>query len=172
MSEAESNTSGPFNRVGIADLLFFEKTITYTPKVTRIKILESDRLCFISIGKCGKFKSPFAKFAGLSEIQFWFRYLPLRADEISDFSELFSKFSRGRRGTKIKDVLPCNIFQIIMKTIPMHATIVISCVMKRGINFWFWKRLNENWDNNMTITSQWRESYCRTITRARKINSK
>ena len=96
----------------------------------------------------------------------------VRAVEISDFSELFSKFSSGHRGTKIKDVLPCNIFQIIVKTIPMHTTIVISCVMKRGINFWFWRRLNENWDNNMTTTSQWRESYCRTITRARKINSK
>ena len=35
LSDAEDNTFGPLNRAGIADLLFFEKKISNSPKVPR-----------------------------------------------------------------------------------------------------------------------------------------
>ena len=61
LSDEEVNTSGPFNRGGIADLPFVENTISNPQKVSRGKFLGSDGLFpFISICKFGSFKNPFA----------------------------------------------------------------------------------------------------------------
>ena len=46
---------------------FVESTISNSPKVTRAKSLEHDRLlCFISVTKFGSFKNPFAIITSLS----------------------------------------------------------------------------------------------------------
>ena len=46
-------------------------------------------------------------------------------------------------------MLPQNIFQVIMKPIPINREIVKSCTMKKGIPFWVWRKVNGNQDNNM-----------------------
>ena len=45
-------------------------------------------------------------------------------------------------------ILPWNISQMIMKSIPISTRIVISNVMKWGIPLWIWWKVNGNWDNN------------------------
>ena len=42
LSNAEDNTSGPWNRGGIADLPFLRTLLAISPKVPRAKFLESD----------------------------------------------------------------------------------------------------------------------------------
>ena len=41
-------------------------------------------------------------------------------------------------------------------------------MMKQGIPFLDWLKVNGNWENNMIKISQWRESHCRTNTNIRK----
>ena len=79
-----------------------------------------------------------------------------------------TKFTSSSRSTEFKDILPWNISQMIMKTIPINTRIVISHAMKRGIWFWVWWKVNGNWDSNMIKISQCRESHCRTNTSIRK----
>ena len=54
------------------------------------------------------------------------------------------------------EALPWNISQMITKTIPISMRTVISYVMKGGISFWVYCKVNRNWDNNMIIISIWR----------------
>ena len=68
-----------------------------------------------------------------------------------------TKFTSSSRSTNLKDILPWNISQMIMKTIPISTRIVISYAMKWGILLWNWWKVNGNWDNNMIKISQWRE---------------
>ena len=79
-----------------------------------------------------------------------------------------TKFTSSSRSTELKDILPCNIPQMITKTIPISMSIVISYAMKLGIPLWIWWKVNRNWDNNMIRISQWRESHCRTNTSIRR----
>ena len=59
------------------------------------------------------------------------------------------------RSTEFKDILPCNISQMITKTISV------------SIPFWIWWKVNGNQDNS-TRVSKWRESHCRTNTSIRR----
>ena len=70
----------------------------------------------------------------------------------------------------LKMFLLWNIFQMITKTVPISTRIVISYVIKRGIPFCVWWKVNGNWDSNIRF-SQWRESHCRTNTRIRRNKS-
>ena len=79
----------------------------------------------------------------------------------------FPKFT-STRSTEFKDIFPWNISQITMKTIPVSTRIVISYTMKRGTTFWLWRKVNENWDNNMIRISQWIQSQSRANTSASK----
>ena len=54
-----------------------------------------------------------------------------------------TKFTSSSRSTKLKDILPWNISQMIMKTIPISTRIVISYAMKWGIPFEFIGKLME-----------------------------
>ena len=72
------------------------------------------------------------------------------------------KFTSSSRSPEFKDILPWNISQIIMKTIPISTRIVTKNVMKRGIALWMWCKVKVNWDDNTIRVSQWRESDCRT----------
>ena len=83
-----------------------------------------------------------------------------------------TKFTSSSRSTEFKDILPWNISQMIIKTIPISMRIVISCAMKQGILFWIWWKVNGTWDNNMVRISQWRQSHCRTNTSVRRNKSK
>ena len=80
---------------------------------------------------------------------------------------LLTKFASSSRSTKFKDILLCNISQMITKTIPISTRIVISYAMKRGIPLWIWWKVSGNWDNNMIRISQWKEIHCRTNTNVR-----
>ena len=83
-----------------------------------------------------------------------------------------TKFTRSRRSTELKHILPWNISQMIMKTIAITMRIVISYVMKQGIPLWILWKVNRYWDKNMMRNSQWRESHCRTNTSIRRKKSK
>ena len=63
-----------------------------------------------------------------------------------------------------KNILPRNISQMIMMTIPISTRIVISPTLKRGILFCVYWKVNGNLGNNMIRISQWRKSHCRTNT--------
>ena len=87
---------------------------------------------------------------------------------ISSNLNLLTKFTSSSRSTKLKDILPWNISQMITKTIPISTRIVISYVMKQGIPLWISWKVNGNWDNNMIRILQWGESHCRTNTSVRR----
>ena len=74
---------------------------------------------------------------------------------------LLRTFTSSSRSTDFKDILPWNISQTIMKTIPISTRIVISYAMKRGIRFWVCWKVNGNWDNNMVRTFCRKKTNCR-----------
>ena len=80
---------------------------------------------------------------------------------ISSNLNSLTKFTSSR--LVLKDVLPWNISQMITKTVPISMRIVIIYVMKQGILFWIWWKVNRNWGNMIRI-SHWRENHCRTTT--------
>ena len=45
-----------------------------------------------------------------------------------------TKFTSSSRSTESKDILPWNISQMIMETVPINTRIVISYVMKQDIH--------------------------------------
>ena len=73
-----------------------------------------------------------------------------------------TKFTSSRRSTEFKDILPWNILQMTMKTIPINTLIIISYAMKLGIPFWDYWKVNGNWGNSMIRISLWMESHWRT----------
>ena len=79
-----------------------------------------------------------------------------------------TKFTSSSRSTKVKDILPWNISQMITKIIPISTRIAISYAMKWGIPLWISSKVIGNWDNNMIRISQSRKSYCRTNTNVRR----
>ena len=81
---------------------------------------------------------------------------------------LLTKFTSSSRSTDFKDILQCNISQMITKTITISTRIVTSYEMKQGILSWIWWKVDGNWDNNMTKISQWSGSHCRTNTSIRR----
>ena len=60
-----------------------------------------------------------------------------------------TKLTSSSRSTEFKDILPWNISQMIIKTVPISTRIAISYAMKRGILLWIRWKVNGNWDNNM-----------------------
>ena len=96
----------------------------------------------------------------------WVRFdLKFRMKNIYINSNLnpLAKLTNSTRSTEFKDILLRKISQMVTRTIPIWARIVISQAMKYGIRFWIWQKVNGNWDNNIRI-SQWREIHCRTNT--------
>ena len=91
----------------------------------------------------------------------------MRDTYINSNLNLLTKFTSSSRCTEFIDILPCNISQLIMKTIPISTRIIISYMMKQGILFSVYWKVNWNWDNMIRI-SQWRESHCRTNTSVRR----
>lgn len=45
------------------------------------------------------------------------------------------KFGGNIRNTQIKDILPCNISEMVMKTIPISKTITNGCTVKKSTPF-------------------------------------
>ena len=90
----------------------------------------------------------------------WVRFdliLTMRDIYINSNLNPLTKFTSSSRNTKLKDIFLWNISQMITKTILVSTRIVISYMMKWGILFWVWWKVNVNWDNIIRI-SQWRES--------------
>ena len=56
-----------------------------------------------------------------------------------------TKFTSSSKSTEFKDILPWNISQIIIKTVPISTSVVISYAIKRGIPLWVWREVNGNW---------------------------
>ena len=98
--------------------------------------------------------------------------LIMREIHINSNLNTLTKFSSSSRSTEFIDILLWNIFQMIMKTVPVSMRIVISYVMKQGILLWIWWKVNGNGDNYMIRISQWSESHCRTNTSTRRNKSK
>ena len=80
-----------------------------------------------------------------------------------------TKLTSSSRSSKFKDLIPWNISQMILKTIPISMRIVISYAMKQGILFW---KVNGNQDNMIKIPLR-RESHWGTSTsiRGKKSNN-
>ena len=106
----------------------------------------------------------------------WKSWRWVRLDLILTMSDIYvnsnlnplTKFTSSSRGTEFKDILPWNISQMTMKTVPISIRIVVSYVMKQDIPLWIWWKVNGNWDNNMIRISQWRERHCRANTSLRR----
>ena len=56
-----------------------------------------------------------------------------------------SKFTSSSRSTDYIDILPWNISQMIIKTVPISTRIVISYAMKLGISLWIWWSRSTTW---------------------------
>ena len=69
-------------------------------------------------------------------------------------------FTSSSRSIEFKDILPWNISQMILKTVPIRTRIVISYAMKWSTLLWIWWKVIGNWDTNMIRISQWVESHC------------
>ena len=94
--------------------------------------------------------------------------LMTRAIYINSNLNPLTKITSSSRSTKFKDIVPCNISQMISKTITISTRIVISYTMKWGILFGVYWTINGNWENNMIRIFQWRESHCRKNTSIRR----
>ena len=70
------------------------------------------------------------------------------------------EFTSNSRSTNFKYILLRNISRMIMETIPISTRIVVTYVMKWGIAFWVWWKVDGNWQNMIKV-SQWRENHCR-----------
>ena len=139
--------------------------------------------CFSSICKFDCLKNPYATITSLSQLYFRFRrfillvqnkvisinygdgdrvkpdlIFTIRVIYINSNLNPLLKFTSSSKSTKFKDILPWNISQTIMKTIPMSTRTIISYAMKRAIPFWVCRKVNGNWDKNMIRISKWRES--------------
>ena len=177
---------------------FVENTINNSPKDLRAKFLGSVILfCFISMCKFDSLKNPFAASTSLPKLSFRFRRFILlvqmgkvistnygsstsswkpwrwvRLDLIQwgiyTSIPTWTKFTSSSRSARHKDIFPWNISQMITKVVPINRRIVISYMMKQGILFWIWQKVNWNRDNNMIRISQLRESYGRTNASIRK----
>ena len=93
----------------------------------------------------------------------WVRFdliLMMRDIYINSNLNPFTKFASSSWSTEFKDILPWNILQMNMKTIPISMRIVISYAMKREILFWVYWKVNGNCDN-MIRFFQSRESHCK-----------
>ena len=82
-----------------------------------------------------------------------------------------TKFTSSSRSTEFKNILPCNNYQMIKKTVPFSTRIVIIYAMKQGIPLQIWWKVNGNCDKMIKI-SQWRGSQCRTNISFRRKKSK
>ena len=49
-----------------------------------------------------------------------------------------TKFTSSSRSTEFKDILSCNISQIISKTVLISKRIIVSIAMKQSILLWIW----------------------------------
>ena len=79
-----------------------------------------------------------------------------------------AKFPSSGRSTEFKDILPCNISEIITKTVPISTRIVINYTITQSIWFWVWWKVSGHWGNNMIKISQSRESHRRKNTSVRR----
>ena len=91
----------------------------------------------------------------------WLRFdliITMRDMYINPDLNPLTKFTISSRSTEFKNILPWNISLMITKTIPISTRIVISHMMKEGILFWVYWKINGNWDNNMIRIPQWRRN--------------
>ena len=73
LSDSEDNTSGRFNRRGIAVLPLLRTLLAICQKLREPSFWEMMDSCFISIYKFGSFKKTFATSTSLAELYFKFR---------------------------------------------------------------------------------------------------
>ena len=188
LPEAEDNTSGPMKRGGIADLPLL-------PKVPRAEILRCDRLLlYWNICEFGSFQNPFAVVMAYLKLKLdsedlfcwyklkmWFLWamatVPAaenHGDDERDFTwylwwEIYTSIPIWTHSPIHWQQLKI-ITEMITKTILTITRIVIGYTMKKGIPFWVWQTVNENWNNIIKI-SQERESHCTTNTSIKRNNS-
>ena len=78
------------------------------------------------------------------------------------------KFTSSTRSTGFEDIDSWSISQRIMKTISISTKIVISYTMKQNILFWIWRKVNEDWDNNVIRISHGVKALVEQILGARR----
>ena len=81
-----------------------------------------------------------------------------------------TKLISSSRSTEFKDIHLWNTSQMIKKIVPISLREVINYMMKLGISFWVWQKVDGNWNHSMIRIFQWRENHCRinTIIRRKK----
>ena len=165
LSDAEDNTSRPLNRGGITYLpllrtLFSELYFRFT---RFIRLVQTKKVISMNYG---------------SSTSSWRRMRRVRLELLLTMRDIYSnsslnpllKFtSSSSRGAEFIDILlPWNISQMIIETVPISMRIVINYTMKLSIPLWIWWNVNVNWNKNMSRISQWRESHSRTNTSIRR----
>ena len=165
LSDAEDNTSRPLNRGGITYLpllrtLFSELYFRFT---RFIRLVQTKKVISMNYG---------------SSTSSWRRMRRVRLELLLTMRDIYSnsslnpllKFtSSSSRGAEFIDILlPWNISQMIIETVPISMRIVINYTMKLSIPLWIWWNVNVNWNKNMSRISQWRESHSRTDTSIRR----
>ena len=109
----------------------------------------------------------------------WKPWRSVRLDLIISLRDIYinsnlnplTKLTSRSRSTELKDILPWNISQMIMKTIPISTRIVITYAMKWGIPLGIWWKANALRQQHVQQQQQ-HESHCRTNTCVRRKKSK
>ena len=180
------------NSEGIADLPLLRTLLPICQKSQEpsfCEVIDS----YSSIWKSGSFENPFATITSLSKLYFRFRRFALLVQtKTSNFYKLWQQHKQPKNmeisevwlisiptrthlqnspaaaeALTHKNILPWNISQMIKKTIPITMRIAISYIMKQGILFLGYWKVNGNWENMIRVY-QWRESHCRANTSIRR----
>ena len=81
-----------------------------------------------------------------------------------------TKFFSGSRNTKFENILPWNISQMIMKTIPSSMGIIISNVITQGIPFEFERKSMETETTTWTEFPNWGKAIVEQILSSEEMN--
>ena len=166
LSDAEDNTSRPLNRGSIADLPLFSNSweVQGTKFLASDGLFCFIIICkfgsfknpFATISSLHEHYFRFWRFNLLVQMKkvismncgsctsSWQSWRWMRLDLILSMRDIcinsnlnpLTKFTSSSRSTKFKDILPWNISQMIMKTIPISTRIVACYEMRQGILFW------------------------------------
>ena len=111
------------------------------------------------------FKNPFAMLTSLSELNFTFRRFTLlvKMKEVKTMTAAQATENHGD-DWGLTWYLQWGIYTSIptwnhsQNSLAAAEALTLSYAMKQGTLFWFFWKVNGNWDNNMIRISQWKEA--------------
>ena len=174
LSDAEEDTSELLNRWGIFDLPLLKTLLAIHQKSQEPRFWEVIGsfvlLAYANLAASGTFLQQLLAFLNFTleseDLSFWYKrkkwflWIMTAGQAVESLRDEWGltwyflwgihksthsqKFISSSRSTKFNNILPWNISQMTIKTVPISTRIIISYAVKRGIPFWIcWKVSNE-----------------------------